>query len=46
MLVKVLLLTALVTLLEIAVAGLHRGALTDIIDTVAGAPTLLDAPPT
>lgn len=39
-------LTALVTLLEVAVAGLHRGTLTVVIDTVARAPTLLDAPPT
>lgn len=39
-------LTALVTLLEVAVTGLHRGALTVVIDTVARAPTLLDAPPT
>lgn len=40
------LLTALVTLLEVAVAGLHRGALTVVIDTVTGAATLLDSPPT
>lgn len=39
-------LTTLVTLLEVAVAGLHRGALTVVIDTVARAPALLDAPPT
>lgn len=39
-------LTALVALLEVAVAGLHRGALAVVIDPVAGAPALLDAPPT
>lgn len=39
-------LTALVALLEVAVASLDRGALTVVIDTVAGAPALLDAPPT
>lgn len=40
------LLESLVTLLEVAVAGLDRGALTVVIDTIAGAATLLDAPPT
>lgn len=39
-------LTALVAFLQVAVAGLHRGALAVVVETVAGASTLLDAPPT
>ena len=37
-------LTALVALLEVAVPGLHRGALAVVVDAVAGASALLDAP--
>lgn len=36
-------LTALVTLLEVAVSRLHRCALAVVIDAVAGAATLLNA---
>ena len=39
-------LTAFVALLEVAVAGLHRRALAVVVDAVAGATSLLDAPPT
>lgn len=39
-------LTALVAFLQVAVAGLHRGALAVVVEAVAGASTLLDAPPT
>lgn len=35
---------ALVTLLRVAVTGLHRGAVTVAVDAVAGASALLDSP--
>ena len=38
-------LTALVALLQVAVPGLHRGALAVVVDAVAGAAALLDASP-
>lgn len=34
---------AFVTLLQVAVTGLHRGAVTVTVDAVTGASTLLDA---
>lgn len=40
------LLTALVTFLRVAVAGLHRSAFAVTVDAVAGATSLLDSPST